>query len=209
MENLNNDAKVEKAKEEASTSGDKPEGKSTTAEITNEDVEVVAENNNEKNVKEPVNPSKDSELNIKDAKITELQNKLLRLQADFENFRRRTSVEREQLSAFVTAGVVSKFLKVLDNFERAEASAEKAGNVEAVLEGLKKIRRQFESTFKELDVVEINAMHAKFDPELHDAIMKVQNPELEDETIDMVLEKGYKIGNKVIRHSKVRVVSNE
>lgn len=209
MENLNNDAKAEKAKEEASTSGDKPEGKSTTAEITNEDVEVVAENNNEKNVKEPVNPSKDSELNIKDAKITELQNRLLRLQADFENFRRRTSVEREQLSAFVTAGVVSKFLKVLDNFERAEASAEKAGNVEAVLEGLKKIRRQFESTFKELDVVEINAMHAKFDPELHDAIMKVQNPELEDETIDMVLEKGYKIGNKVIRHSKVRVVSNE
>lgn len=209
MENLNNDAKAEKAKEEASTSGDKPEGKSTTAEITNEDVEVVAENNNEKNVKEPVNPSKDSELNIKDAKITELQNRLLRLQADFENFRRRTGVEREQLSAFVTAGVVSKFLKVLDNFERAEASAEKAGNVEAVLEGLKKIRRQFESTFKELNVVEINAMHAKFDPELHDAIMKVQNPELEDETIDMVLEKGYKIGNKVIRHSKVRVVSNE
>lgn len=209
MENLNNDAKAEKAKEEASTSGDKPEGKSTTAEITNEDVEVVAENNKEKNVKEPVNPSKDAELNIKDAKITELQNRLLRLQADFENFRRRTSVEREQLSAFVTAGVVSKFLKVLDNFERAEASAEKAGNVEAVLEGLKKIRRQFESTFKELDVVEINAMHAKFDPELHDAIMKVQNPELEDETIDMVLEKGYKIGNKVIRHSKVRVVSNE
>lgn len=209
MENLNNDAKAEKAKEEASTSGDKPEGKSTTAEITNEDVEVMAENNNEKNVKEPVNPSKDSELNIKDAKITELQNRLLRLQADFENFRRRTGVEREQLSAFVTAGVVSKFLKVLDNFERAEASAEKAGNVEAVLEGLKKIRRQFESTFKELNVVEINAMHAKFDPELHDAIMKVQNPELEDETIDMVLEKGYKIGNKVIRHSKVRVVSNE
>lgn len=209
MENLNNDAKAEKAKEEASTSGDKPEGKSTTAEITNEDVEVVAENSNEKNVKEPVNPSKDSELNIKDAKITELQNRLLRLQADFENFRRRTGVEREQLSAFVTAGVVSKFLKVLDNFERAEASAEKAGNVEAVLEGLKKIRRQFESTFKELNVVEINAMHAKFDPELHDAIMKVQNPELEDETIDMVLEKGYKIGNKVIRHSKVRVVSNE
>lgn len=75
-----------------------------------------------KNAEEAAEP----EVDPKDAKIEELQNRLLRLQADFENFRRRTNIEKEQLSTFVTANVVGKFLKVLDNFERAEASVERA-----------------------------------------------------------------------------------
>lgn len=149
------------------------------------------------------------EVDPKDAQIEELQRRLLRLQADFENFRRRTAKEKEELSTFVTAGVVGKFLKILDNFERAEASAGKGDNVEAVLEGMQKIRRQFEDTFKELQVSEIEAQDAKFDPNLHEAVMRGQNPELEDETIDMVFEKGYKLGDKVIRHSKVRVINND
>ena len=153
--------------------------------------------------------AKEPEVDPKDAKIEELQNRLLRLQADFENFRRRTNTEKEQLSTFVTANVVGKFLKVLDNFERAEASAEKGDNVEAVVEGMKKIRRQFEDTFKDLKVVEIEAQDAKFDPNIHEAVMRGHNPELEDEIVDMVFEKGYKLGDKVIRHSKVRVNSND
>lgn len=145
----------------------------------------------------------------KDAKIEELSNRLLRLQADFENFRRRTATEKEQLSSFVTAGVVQKFLKVLDNFERAEASAAKASDMEAVLTGMQKIRRQFEAAFSELKVEEIPALEQKFDPRFHEAVLRGNNPELGDEIIDMVLEKGYKLGERVIRHSKVRVNSNE
>lgn len=145
----------------------------------------------------------------KDAKITELQNRLLRLQADFENFRRRTNTEKEQLSTFVTAGVVGKFLTVLDNFERAEASAEKTKDLESLLKGLKQIRRQFDDAFKALGVTEIEAQDKKFDPKLHEAVMRGQNPDVEDETIDMVLEKGYKLQDKVIRHSKVRVINND
>lgn len=150
-----------------------------------------------------------SEIDPRDAKIEELQGRLLRLQADFDNFRRRTLVEKEQLGSFVTAGVVSKFLKVLDNFERAEQSAANSQNLEAIFTGMEKIRRQFEQSFKELNVVEIEALNQKFDPNLHEAVLKGQNPELADETIDLVLEKGYKIGSKVIRHSKVRVISND
>ncbi len=145
----------------------------------------------------------------RDEKITELNNRLMRLQADFDNFRRRTQGEKEQLSGFVTAGVVGKFLKVLDNFERAEASAEKTADLESLLTGMKQIRRQFEDVFKELGVEEIVAQDAKFDPNLHEAVMRGQNPDLEDETIDMVFEKGYKLHDRVIRHSKVRVISNE
>lgn len=158
-----------------------------------------------KNAEEAAEP----EVDPKDAKIEELQNRLLRLQADFENFRRRTNIEKEQLSTFVTANVVGKFLKVLDNFERAEASAEKGDNVDAVVDGMKKIRRQFEDTFKDLKVEEIEAQNAKFDPNIHEAVMRGHNPELDDEIIDMVFEKGYKLGDKVIRHSKVRVNTNE
>ena len=153
--------------------------------------------------------AKEAEPDPKDVKIEELTNRLLRLQADFENFRRRTASEKEQLSTFVTAGVVGKFLKVLDNFERAEASAAKATDMEGVITGMQMIRRQFEATFSELKVEEIPAQDQKFDPQLHEAVMRGHNPELEDEIIDMVFEKGYKLGDKVIRHSKVRVNSNE
>ena len=158
-----------------------------------------------KNAEEAAEP----EVDPKDAKIEELQNRLLRLQADFENFRRRTNIEKEQLSTFVTANVVGKFLKVLDNFERAEASVEKGDNVDAVVDGMKKIRRQFEDVFKVLKVEEIEAQNAKFDPNIHEAVMRGHNPELDDEIVDMVFEKGYKLGDKVIRHSKVRVNTNE
>ena len=133
-----------------------------------------------KNAEEAAEP----EVDPKDAKIEELQNRLLRLQADFENFRRRTNIEKEQLSTFVTANVVGKFLKVLDNFERAEASVEKGDNVDAVVDGMKKIRRQFEDAFKDLKVEEIEAQNAKFDPNIHEAVMRGHNPELDDEIVE-------------------------
>lgn len=149
------------------------------------------------------------EPDAKDVQIAELQNRLLRLQADFDNFRRRTAGEKEQLSSFVTVGVVGKFLKVLDNFERAETSFAQKPELDSMLTGLKQIRRQFDEVFKELGVTEIEAQDKKFDPMLHEAVMRGQNPDMEDETIDMVFEKGYKLNDKVIRHSKVRVISNE
>jgi len=143
----------------------------------------------------------------RDSKIEDLQNKLLRLQADFDNLRRRNNEEQTQLAGFVTAGVVGKFLKVLDNFERAEESIAKSPDSETIRLGLEKIHKQFEQALKELNVVEIQSQGEKFNPEFHEAIMRGENPELPEDTIDMVLEKGYKINNRIIRHSKVRVVT--
>ena len=182
----------------------------TTEETSANEQEVREEATAEETVaEEQAEAKEEAVVDEKDEKITELNNRLMRLQADFDNFRRRTQGEKEQLSGFVTAGVVGKFLKVLDNFERAEASAEKTSDFESLLTGLKQIRRQFEDAFKELGVEEIVAQDAKFDPNLHEAVMRGQNPEMEDETIDMVFEKGYKLKDRVIRHSKVRVISNE
>lgn len=187
--------------------------KNTTTEETSANEQEVREEAAEETVAEEAAESTEAKeeavVDERDEKITELNNRLMRLQADFDNFRRRTAGEKEQLSGFVTAGVVGKFLKVLDNFERAEASAEKSADLEGLLTGMKQIRRQFAEAFKELGVEEIAAQDAKFDPNLHEAVMRGQNPELEDETIDMVFEKGYKLHDRVIRHSKVRVISNE
>ena len=194
-----NDVKDTMAQEEAQAT----ENAEVKQEATTEEAQA------EETVETKEEPAKEAEPDPKDVKIEELTNRLLRLQADFENFRRRTATEKEQLSTFVTAGVVGKFLKVLDNFERAEASAAKATDMEGVITGMQKIRRQFEATFSELKVEEIPAQDQKFDPQLHEAVMRGHNPELEDEIIDMVFEKGYKLGDKVIRHSKVRVNSNE
>ncbi|MBQ3541297.1 MAG: nucleotide exchange factor GrpE, partial [Phascolarctobacterium sp.] len=123
----------------------------TTEETSANEQEVREESAAEETVaEEQAEAKEEAVVDEKDEKITELNNRLMRLQADFDNFRRRTQGEKEQLSSFVTAGVVGKFLKVLDNFERAEASAEKTADLESLLTGMKQIRRQFEEVFKEL-----------------------------------------------------------
>lgn len=198
-----NDVKDTMAQEEAQATENAEVKQQATAE------EAQPEEQAEAKEEAKEEPAQEAEPDPKDVKIEELTNRLLRLQADFENFRRRTNIEKEQLSTFVTANVVGKFLKVLDNFERAEASVEKGDNVDAVVDGMKKIRRQFEDAFKDLKVEEIEAQNAKFDPNIHEAVMRGHNPELDDEIVDMVFEKGYKLGDKVIRHSKVRVNTNE
>jgi len=143
------------------------------------------------------------------AKLAELQAQFVRLQADFANFRRRTQSEKEELSGFVTVNLLKRLLPILDNFERAEAVAEKTTDVKAVLAGMAGIQKQFVKTLQDVGVEEIPAQGQKFDPNVHEAVMRGQNPELEDETIDLVLEKGYKLGERVIRASKVRVVNND
>jgi molecular chaperone GrpE len=148
-------------------------------------------------------------LKTKEEEATEIKNRLLRLQADFDNFRRRNTAEREELATYVTISVVNKFLQILDNFERAEAAAENATDVQSVVDGMAGIQKQFVKTLEDLGVKEIPAQGEKFNPNFHEAVMRGQNPEMEDETIDMVFEKGYQLHDKVVRHSKVRVISNE
>lgn len=186
--------------------------KNTQDQVVQEEQEIKEEQKVDEAVAEEAKAEEAAEAaepDPKDTKIEELTNRLIRLQADFDNFRRRTAGEKEQLSAFVTAGVVRQFLKVLDNFERAEISAKKTNDIEGIMKGMDMIRRQLDDVFKNLNVEEIPAQNEKFDPKVHEAVMRTQNPDLEDETIDMVLEKGYKLGDKVIRHSKVRVINND
>lgn len=140
------------------------------------------------------------------ADLKEKEDRALRLQADFENFRRRTSKEKEELAAVVTQGLLKDMLPLLDNFERAMAAEAKDG--EAFQKGVEMIFTQFTEILKKNGLEHIEVEGQKFDPNFHQAVMRVQNAELEDDDIAQELQKGYMVKGRVIRPSMVQVVAN-
>ena len=140
------------------------------------------------------------------AELKEKEDRVLRLQADFENFRRRTSKEKEELSAVVTQGMLKDMLPLLDNFERAMAAETKDG--EAFQKGVEMIFTQFTEILKKNGLEHIEVEGQKFDPNFHQAVMRVQNADMEDDDIAQELQKGYMVKGRVIRPSMVQVVAN-
>lgn len=138
--------------------------------------------------------------------LQEKKDPLLRLQADFDNFRRRSAKEREEISAVVTQNFCKDMLPLLDNFERAMAAETK--DVEAFQKGVEMIFTQFQEVLKKNGLEQIEAVGQKFDPNFHQAVMRVEDPEREDDTVAQELQKGYMVKGRVIRPSMVQVVSN-
>lgn len=138
--------------------------------------------------------------------LQEKKDRLLRLQADFDNFRRRSAKEREEISAVVTQNFCKDMLPLLDNFERAMAAETK--DVEAFQKGVEMIFTQFQEILKKNGLEHIEAIGQKFDPNFHQAVMRVEDPEKEDDTVAQELQKGYMVKGRVVRPSMVQVVSN-
>lgn len=147
-----------------------------------------------------------AELEKLTAEVKEKSDKALRLQADFENFRRRTSKEKDELAAVVTQGVMKDMLPLLDNFERAMAA--ETTDMETFQKGVEMIFTQFQEVLKKNGLEHIETEGKKFDPNFHQAVMRVQNDELEDDDIAQELQKGYMVKGRVIRPSMVQVVAN-
>lgn len=147
-----------------------------------------------------------AELEKLTAEVKEKSDKALRLQADFENFRRRTSKEKDELAAVVTQGVMKDMLPLLDNFERAMAA--ETTDMETFQKGVEMIFTQFQEVLKKNGLEHIETEGKKFDPNFHQAVMRVQNDKLEDDDIAQELQKGYMVKGRVIRPSMVQVVAN-
>lgn len=143
----------------------------------------------------------------KDQLVNEQIDRFKRLQADFENFKRRTRQEKEELSNIVAQNILVEILPVIDNFERALQSAA-AQDAASVLAGVQMIYRQFASVMDKVGLTAIEAVGKPFDPQQHEAVMRVEDPEQPDGTIAEELQKGYSVRGKVIRPSMVKVVSN-
>ena len=138
-----------------------------------------------------------------EAELAEKENRYLRLQADFENFRRRTRQEKEELAAVVTQNLLKDLLPFLDNFERALAAG---GNDEGGLRaGVEMMYKQLVEALKK---EYIETKDKPFDPNFHQAVMRVEDAEKEDGTIVAELQKGYMVKGRVIRPSMVQVVGN-
>ncbi len=139
------------------------------------------------------------------AKLESASNQYARLQADFDNYRRRTKEEQARLSKTVTASIIKKFLPVLDNLDRALAHMSKDENAGPYLEGFQLMEKVFNKVMQEFGLVEIDAQGKPFDPYYHEALMEIQSDDVEEDTVVAVLQKGYMIGEEVLRPSKVQV----
>ncbi len=136
--------------------------------------------------------------------LAELQNKYLRLSAEFDNYRKRTLKEKMDLQVSAREDILVNILPVVDDFERGMDSVETATDIDAVKEGLKLIFTKFSGFLKQQGVKEIDAVGKKFDTDLHEAITKipVESKKKKGKVVDVV-EKGYTLKEKVIRYSKV------
>ncbi len=134
----------------------------------------------------------------------ELYDRLLRTHAELDNFRKRIQRELERAKELANEAIIKEILIVLDNFERALESLEKSENTESFVEGVKLIYKQLKETLKKFGVEEIEAEGKEFDPNVHEAIMQVEDEE-KDNIVVQEVQKGYKLKGKLIRPSKVIV----
>lgn len=142
----------------------------------------------------------------KDEKIEELTDQVRRQMAEFDNFRKRTEKEKTQMFEVGAKSVIEKILPIVDNFERGLVAVPEEHKEDAFVEGMNKIYKQLLTELESLDVKPIEAIGTEFDPEFHNAVMQVENEELESGVVAQELLKGYMYRDTVVRHSMVAVV---
>lgn len=158
----------------------------------------------EQEVPETAAPAEDTASKL-EAEVADLKDQLLRSMADYENFRRRTAREKEELAAFARAECLKPLLDVADNFERAMAAQ---CTDEEFKKGMTLIHQQFTDTLTRLGVTRIEAMGQPFDPTLHNAIQRIESEEFGENTVCQVVQNGYRMGDRVIRHAMVIVANS-
>lgn len=139
-------------------------------------------------------------------KIDELEDRVKRQMAEFDNFRKRTEKEKSQMFETGAKSVIEKILPVVDNFERGLATVPEDEATSPFAEGMNMIYKQLMDELDKMDVKPIEALGCEFDPDLHNAVMQVESEEYESGIIAQELQKGYTYRGSVVRHSMVAVV---
>lgn len=175
----------------------------TAAEETENKAEEKADSKKDKKNKK----ESKKEIEIKEAAeklIKEEKEKYLRLCAEYDNFRKRSQKERESLYTDIKADTLLKFLPVYDNLERALAQSTAD---EAYRKGVEMIMTQFNTTLEKLGITEIEALGKTFDPNMHNAVMHVEDENFGENEVVEVFQKGFKLNDKVIRFAMVKVAN--
>ncbi|NOY88439.1 MAG: nucleotide exchange factor GrpE [FCB group bacterium] len=142
-------------------------------------------------------------------RIAELEDKLLRTAAEFENYKKRVARQYEEVIHTANDKILLELLEVVDNFERALQHSNNGSDAKAFRQGMELIFNQMADLLKKYDITPIEAMGKPFDPELHEALMHIPSDEHEDGVVTMEISKGYRKGDRVLRHSKVGVSNGQ
>ncbi|MEF9990743.1 MAG: nucleotide exchange factor GrpE [Romboutsia sp.] len=174
------------------------ESQEKNEELTQEiNKEEVSENDNVTDIN-----SKLEEKKIED-ELEETKDQYQRLQAEYANYRRRTQQEKETIGLFANEKIISELVPVIDSMERALDACEDKENT--MYKGIDLVHKQLKDTFIKFGVEEIDAQDKEFDPNLHLAVMQESIDGVEPNTVVMVLQKGYKLGTKILRPTMVKV----
>lgn len=149
-------------------------------------------------------PSLEEQLQKLEEENKQLQDRILRQMAEFDNYRKRTSKEKEELTGFVKASCAEPIITLMDNFERA---LKNECSDEAYKTGIEMLYQQFCAALTKLGIEEIEAEGKPFDPAFHHAVSQIQDENLGENVVSTVYQKGYKLGDHVVRHAMV-VVAN-
>lgn len=147
------------------------------------------------------------EVTVLKEQLAEMTDKYLRLSAEFDNYRKRTSKEKDSMFTDGKAHCAAAFLPLMDNLDRAIISAKTDTNPKSVLEGMEMILKQLNEILKSLEIEEIPAKGEEFDPECHNAVMHIEDETIDTNTVVEEFQKGYIMNGKVLRHSMVKVAN--
>ena len=153
---------------------------------------------------ELIPPAIQKTMDGKDRKIAELTDDLKRLQAEFENFKKRNEKEWSERVKFANQWIIADLLMVLDSFDKAMEDTKKGSDADSLKDGIQRVQRQFMQILEREGLKEIDTK-GEFDPFLHEAIMREEKDDVEDGKILEVYQKGYVLGNKALRPAKVKV----
>lgn len=184
-------------------------GKEETPDLETESANVTAKETAD--FKERIEKAEQAVVEMKEkkeeteAKLETALSQYIRLQADFDNFRRRTRENEEKMTDTVQANTLKAFLPVVDTFEMAMEQIKKSNSGDSFIQGVEMLVKQFVKTLSDFGVTEIEAQGKPFDPYFHEAVMQVVSEDLPDDTVAMVLKKGYMYKETVLRPASVQV----
>lgn len=211
MEELEKDKVVEETVDTEETQAAEESAEETKAEDTAEtenaqDTETTSEETDTKEKKDGIFGKKKKK-DKKDEQIEDLNDRLRRQMAEFDNFRKRSEKEKSQMFDMGAKSIIEKVLPVVDNFERGLAAVPEEQKDDAFVTGMDKVYKQMMTEFDSIGVKPIEAVGQEFNPDLHNAVMQVESEEFEPGIVAQELQKGYMYKDTVVRHSMVAVVS--
>ena len=175
--------------------------------VTENETEETTEKSekvNETAPKKEKKSKKDSEIEKLKAELEQKNDVLLRTAAEFDNYKKRTEREKSGVAEYARAGIIKQLLPILDNIDRAAGADRESPDY---IKGIELIVKQLEGLSEKLGIEEIAKQGETFDPNLHEAVMHIEDENLGENVIAEVLQKGYKTGDTIIRHAMVKVAN--